>query len=105
MNHEANKPPVHDLGRGSSAASPVPVYNCHAILSPADAEGRITARCGNLPGIIARGESQREALAVLVAAFKAEVSRYSADGRAIPWSESPAKPDSGEQERWIAVHL
>jgi hypothetical protein len=83
----------------------VPVYNCHACLSTPDAEGWITARCCNLPEIAVRGKTQREALATLVAAFKAALSRYSAAGQAIPWVESPAKPEPGEAERWIAVHL
>lgn len=83
----------------------VPVYNCHACLSPPDAEGWIAARSCNLPEVVARGKTQREALTALVAAFKAAVSRYRAAGRAIPWVESPSKPAPDEQERWIAVHL
>lgn len=105
MSHEDDKPPVHDSSRGSSPASPVAVYNCHAILAACDAEGSIEARCCNLPGIVARGKSQREALAALVAAFKAEVSRFAAAGQPIPWGEAAARPGPGEQERWIAVHL
>lgn len=104
MSHEANPPPVRESNRGSPLPGAVPVYNCHAILSSPDAEGWITVRC-NLPGVVARGKSQREALAALVAVFKTEVSRFAAAGSAIPWIESLAKPESGEQERLIAVHL
>ena len=105
MSHEADEPSVHDSSLGNSPAGHVPVYNCHAILSACDADGRILARCCNLPGIVARGKSQREALAALVAAFKAEVSRFAGAGQPIPWVESAARLESGEQERWIAVHL
>ncbi|HVA49447.1 MAG TPA: hypothetical protein VNH11_23980 [Pirellulales bacterium] len=104
MSDDAREPPVQSVGQ-SSAAGSVPVFNCHACLSTPDAEGWITARCSNLPEIVVRGKTQREALAAMVAAFKSALSRYRAAGRAIPWAESPAKPEPGEQERWIAVHL
>jgi predicted RNase H-like HicB family nuclease len=93
---------VSESFAGSSGS--VPVYTCHARLSPPDAEGWITARC-NLPAVVARGKTEREALAALVAAFKAVVARYHAAGEAIPWAESSAKPEPAEKERWIAVHL
>ena len=105
MSLEADRPSIRDSHRGSPPASPVAVYNCHAILSACDAEGWIAARCCNLPSIVARGKSQREALAALVAAFKAEVSRFASAGQPIPLTEYAAKLESGEQERWIAVHL
>jgi predicted RNase H-like HicB family nuclease len=89
---------------GSSGGS-VPVFNCHACLSTPDAEGWITARSCNLPEVVARGKTEREALAGLVAAFKAVVSRYHTAGEAIPWADSSAKAEPGERERWIAVHL
>ncbi len=105
MKDEASQLPPFDTGQSGSVRGSPPVYNCHAILSTPDAEGWLTARCSNLPGLVVRGKSQREALAALVAAFKAEVSRHAAAGQAIPWSESPVKPAPDEQQRWIAVHL
>lgn len=105
MKDEAGQLPAIDKNQSSSARSQAPVYNCHAILSAPDADGWLVARCSNLPGLVARAKSQREALTALVAAFKAEVSRHAAAGEAIPWSESPLRPAAGEQERWIAVHL
>jgi hypothetical protein len=105
MSDEAGKSPVHGVSQGSSAGGSVPVYNCHARLSTPDVEGWITAHCCNLPQIVVRGKTQREALAALVAEFKAAISRYGAAGQAIPWAEAPAEPQPGEQERWIAVHL
>ena len=104
MSNDADKPPLHSAGQSFKAGS-VPVFNCLACLSPPDAEGWITARCSNLSGIVVRGKTQREALAALVAEFKAAVSRYHAAGQPIPWSEPPSAPEPGEQQRWIAVHL
>lgn len=105
MEDEAGQLPALNNGQSGPARGTPPVYNCHAILSAPDAEGWITARCCNLPGLVVRAKSQREALAALVAAFKTEVSRHAAAGQAIPWSEPPVKPATGEQQRWIAVHL
>ena len=105
MNNELNESAPHAASEDGNSAASVPVYNCHAFLSPPDAEGWISARSCNLPEVVARGKSQREALAALVAAFKTAVSRYRAAGQSIPWAESSAKPVPGEQERWIAVHL
>jgi predicted RNase H-like HicB family nuclease len=101
----ADKSPLPSVGQDNSTAGSVPVFNCHARLSMPDAEGWISARCCNLPEIVVRGKTQREALAALVAAFKAAVSEYRAAGVAIPWSDAPVRAEPGEQERWIAVHL
>lgn len=105
MSDEAGKPPAAGEPPSGSAPANVPVYNCHACLSPPDAEGWVTARSCNLLEIIVRGKSQREALAALVAGFKAAVARYAAAGQEIPWAEAPKAAQAGEQERWIAVHL
>lgn len=105
MSDELSQTAPHDASAGGDSAASVPVYNCHACLSPPDAEGWISARSCNLPEVVARGKSQREALAALVASFKAAVSRYRAAGQPIPWAECPTKPAPDEQERWIAVHL
>jgi hypothetical protein len=105
MKKEAGQLPAFDKDQNGAARGSPPVYNCLAILSAPDAEGWIAARCSNLPGLVVRGKSQREALAALVAAFKAEVSRLAATGQAIPWNESPGEPAPGEQQRWVAVHL
>ena len=105
MNDEPSKIAAHGTGQSPPVAGNVPVYNCHARLSMPDAEGWITARCCNLADVVGRGKTQREALAALVAAFKAVISRYSAASETIPWTDPPAKAEPGEQERWIAVHL
>ena len=105
MSDDADMPPMHGARESGSGSANVPVYNCHACLSPPDAEGWITARSSNLPEVIVRGRTEREALSGLVASFKAAVAKYTAAGQAIPFADSPAPVEPGEQERWIAVHL
>lgn len=105
MSDKANMLPQHSTGHENAAAGSVPVYNCYARLSRPDADGWITARCSNLPEIVVRGKSEREALAALVAGLKAAINRYRTAEKEIPWAEAPTKLEPGEQERWIAVHL
>jgi hypothetical protein len=83
----------------------VPVFNCVLHVAPASAEGVVVARAANLAGIEGIGRSQREAIAIAVAAFKAAVAGYHARGEVIPFVPSPARPGPGETERLIAVHL
>ena len=89
----------------SSPPANVPVYNCHVLLAPRDAEGWIVARLSALPEVTARGRSEREALASIVSAFKTAIVRYTASGGTIPWAARPLEPQPGDQQRWIAVHL
>jgi len=84
---------------------PVPVFNCVVHVSPPSADGTVVARVVNLAGIEGRGRSEREALAQVVAAFKAAVASYHTKGETIPFLAQPAKPVPGETERLIAVHL
>lgn len=83
---------------------PVPVYDCHVILTPADADGLITARVSTLPEITARGQSERHILQSIVKDFKAALVRYRTAGQEIPW-QAASKPETGETQRWIPVHL
>jgi len=83
----------------------VPVYNCHVLLAPPDAEGWIVARSSNLPEVTDRGRSEREALANVVAAFKTAIIHHTAEGGEVPWAAQPPEPQPGDQQRWIAVHL
>ncbi|HVC98122.1 MAG TPA: hypothetical protein VND64_30910 [Pirellulales bacterium] len=89
----------------NSPRADVPVYNCHVLVSPRDAEGWIVARSSTLPEVTARGRSEREALANLVAAFKTAILHHTADGGTVPWAAQPLEPRPGDQQRWIAVHL
>lgn len=82
----------------------VPVFNCVVHVAPRAADGTVVARVANLPGIEARGKSEREALSQVVVAFKAAVAAKIAAGKTIPFIE-PDQPASGEIQRLIAVHL
>lgn len=83
---------------------PVPVYDCHVILSVPGADGVIHARVSTLPEITASGKSERDILKNIVNQFKAALVQYRESGTEIPW-QSSAKPQPGETQRWVPVHL
>ncbi len=93
-----------DLPIAGDGTMPVPVYDCHVILSAPDAEGIIHARVSTLPEIAADGRSERHVLQAVVKDFKAALVRYRESGTEIPWQPA-AKPQAGETQRWIPVHL
>lgn len=93
-----------DLPIADDGTMPVPVYDCHVILSPPDADRVIHARVSTLPEITASGKSERDVLRNLVNQFKAAIVHYRESGGDIPW-QPPAKPQAGETQRWIPVHL
>jgi hypothetical protein len=82
----------------------VPVFNCVVNLARTES-GTFIGRVANLTGIQARGPSERNVIAQLVAEFKAQVAGYHAAGEGIPFIEPPAPPAHGETQRLIAVHL
>ena len=86
-------------------AMPVPVYDCHVILSPADPSGIVRGRVTSLPDITAHGRTEREVLQRLVREFKDTLIRCRESGQPIPWSSSSATPGPDESQRWIPVHL
>jgi len=96
---------MNETSASDRAAADVPVYNCHVLIAPRDAEGWIVARASALPEVEGRGRSEREALANVVAAFKEAIVRSTADGGQVSWAVPPLEPRPGDQERWIAVHL
>jgi len=93
-----------DLPLAGDSATPVPVYDCHVILSPPDADGVIHARVSTLPEITAIGRSERDVLQKIVRDFKRAIIHDRESGDEIPW-QSPAKPRAGETQRWVPVHL
>jgi len=86
------------------ATGSVPVFNCvvHVGRCP---DGSFVAHVANLPGIQASGKTEREALASAVTAFKSTVARYYGADEAIPFVENYPRPQPGQTERLIAVHL
>lgn len=83
---------------------PVPVYDCHVILSPPDEAGQITGRVSTLPEVTATGGSERHVLQTIVRDFKAALVRYRNEGHEIPW-QPVQQLQPGETQRWIPVHL
>lgn len=104
MTAEHQHPPPH-LPVAGDGTMPVPVYDCHVILSPPDASGVIRGRVSSLPGITAVGKSEREVLQRIVKEFKGALVRFREISQPIPWSPSPETPGPGESQRWIPVHL
>ena len=102
-----NETPGHDgsLPVAGDGGMPVPVYDCHVILTPADADGVITAKVSTLPEISASGRIERDVLRQIVEDFKSALIRYREAGQPIPWVKSPAGPGPSETQRWIPVHL
>ncbi|MEZ6061420.1 MAG: hypothetical protein R3C19_13835 [Planctomycetaceae bacterium] len=88
-----------------NSPDPVPVFNCHVILSVADENGRRCGRVANLEGIEVAGTGEREILMAITRQFKAFVKKYHDAGRDIPWIEPPATARPGELERFVPVHL
>jgi hypothetical protein len=88
-----------------SDCNPVPVFNCHIILSKPDNDGRIQGRTANLGGIAAAGTSERDVLTSLMKQFKAIVQQHSRNNTPIPWVQPSELPGDNEVERFIPVHL
>ncbi len=83
----------------------VPVFNCVVNVAPPGADGSVVATVANVVGISGQGKSEREALAAVVAQFKAAMARYHADKTPVPWIDPPTPPAAGQAQRLIAVHL
>ena len=81
----------------------VPVYDCHVLLRHTDAG--VEGRTANLDGITANGPTERDVLLAITKKFKATVQGYVAVNEDIPFRTEPHKPEEGEVERWIPVHL
>lgn len=84
---------------------PVPVFDCHVIVTPDNGTGEVKLRCASLPQVTAAGPTERDALMQIVKRFKEFVRPYSEKSQPIPFSETPETPKPGESERWIPVHL
>lgn len=85
--------------------APVPVFDCHVIVTPDDGSGTVKLRCASLPDITASGGTERDALHAIVKAFKEYVRPFSENSKPIPFTQTAEKPGPGESERWVPVHL
>jgi predicted RNase H-like HicB family nuclease len=95
-----SNPKVRLIGEPQS----VPVFNCRVIVSR-DRGGKFVARAAELADLSASGDSQREALQKLVAAFKAQMASYVSANQEIPWTKPGQQVQPGETELFVAVHL
>ena len=98
---DPHSPQVRLIGEPQS----VPVFNCRVIVAPRDTAGKVVARAAELADLSASGDSDREALQKLVAAFKAKMAAHVAAGEAIPWIKPGEQPLPGQRELFVAVHL
>ena len=98
---EPHSPQVRLIGEPQS----VPVFNCRVIVAQRDAAGKVVARAAELADLSAVGDSDREALQRLIAAFKAKMAAHVAAGEEIPWLKPGDAPLPGERELFVAVHL
>lgn len=94
-----SNPKVRLIGEPQS----VPVFNCRVIVSRNGSQ--FVARAAELAALSTSGESQREALQKLVAAFKAQMTSYVSAGQEIPWVKPGQQVQPGETELFVAVHL
>lgn len=96
-------PVVTDSSCGTGPGT-VPVFNCMVILRRDEQTGRLSGRVTNLAGITAEGHSERDVLLSLTKQFKTVVGKLTADGKPIPWIDTP-RACAGEVERFVPVHL
>jgi len=94
--------PESTCGGGQGA---VPVFNCVVILNRSPDTGRLRGRVANLADFSAEGSEERELLLLLTKRFKAFIRDCLENQRPIPWRDPPESPGSGEQQRFIPVHL
>lgn len=85
------------------ADTSVPVFDCHVLLRTTD-KG-VEARTANLDGVTAFGPTERDALLAIVKVFKKTVADHHQRNEPIPFRPESEKPQDGEVERWVPVHL
>ncbi len=95
--------PVKDLPIQPGQQS-VPVYDCHVLISGPDQDGLLSGVVSNLPEIKATASNERDLLRKITDDFKARVMKYASENQEIPW-QANQKPEPGQQQRWIPVHL
>lgn len=89
--------------RPVSVPMEVPVFNVVVYVSHAD--GKVTARVANLPGIEFSASSEPMALKQTITHVKQQLAKWHGSGESIPWIEPIPEARDGEQERHVPVHL
>ncbi|MFO0981903.1 MAG: type II toxin-antitoxin system HicB family antitoxin [Planctomycetota bacterium] len=78
------------------------VFECEVRLIP-EVSG-FSAYVRDLPGVVSQGENVEEAVRMIEEALVGALRGYLEAG-SIPWTESEETPPSGEQRRWVVVHV
>jgi hypothetical protein len=90
---------------GHQLPSPdVPIFNCIVYIS-VNPNGGVRARVANLSDLECTASTEREALGKIVPAFKQRISELLQNHVPIAWIDPPSPIQSGEQQRFIGVHL
>ena len=102
-------PDQNPQGEIPIASSDVPTFRCIVYVGKVDG-GATRAHVANLVGadgsvIEALGSSEREALGKIIPLFKKIVTDFHQGGTEIPWIDPVPDPLSGEQKRFVPVHL
>ncbi|MEZ6053751.1 MAG: hypothetical protein R3C02_20555 [Planctomycetaceae bacterium] len=87
-----------ELPIASDGNMPVPVYDCHVILSAPDDNGLIHARVSTLPEITASGQSEQHILQTIVKDFEIGPHPLSRSRRIpgkTPQNRKQVKPNAG----------
>jgi hypothetical protein len=91
------------------ANSDVPTFRCIVYVGKVDGGGtrvhvaNLADASGNM--IEASGASEREALGKIIPLFKKTVTEFHQGDTEIPWIDPVPDPSSGEQKRFVPVHL
>jgi hypothetical protein len=67
--------------------------------------GRLLARVANLAGITAEGTSERDVLIAVTKKFRTAIQESLQSQQTVAWLDPPESPGSGEQQRFIPIHL
>jgi len=99
--------PLNQLPDSSCGSTPdsVPVFNCIVILQRDELSGRVSGRVANLDGIAGDASGERELLFLLTRRFRDIIRQYSQNSQPIPWKIPADTPATGEQQRFIPIHL
>jgi predicted RNase H-like HicB family nuclease len=79
------------------------VYRYMVYLTPEE-KGGFSVVAARLPGVASRGNTEQEALANIVEAFKGAIARYKEQGVDIPWMQTPVESGRGAVTRCVIVH-
>lgn len=78
------------------------VYRYFVYLTPEE-KGDFSVVAARLPGVASQGNTEQEALANIVEAFKSAIAHYKEQGVDVPWTKTPIEPPRGSVTRVVIV--